>query len=59
MQCPDYLKNGNLNTTCKRSIGEKCAFTCRVGFEADIDYVICTKGGRWDNNTDTLCLGNW
>lgn len=54
--CPTTIKNGKLDSTCPRSSGSQCDFTCQQGYtkNADITALVCLGSGQW-NIQGELC----
>ena len=56
IKCPLEIPFGNLSSSCRGGIGERCSLKCKDDDETTEDmYVICLSSGVWDKDTSRLC----
>lgn len=55
--CPLHLGNAVLSPNCNRKTGDICSFYCMKGYlPISSTTLVCTAEGKWNVDTDTLCL---
>ena len=56
IKCPLEIPFGNLSSSCRGGIGERCSLNCKDDDKTTEDmYVVCLTSGVWDKDTSRLC----
>lgn len=53
--CPIEVINGNVSSSCRGMIGEKCDVVCGNNALIKTVSIVCLSSGDWDKDTSVLC----
>ncbi|XP_052818471.1 low-density lipoprotein receptor-related protein 2-like [Mya arenaria] len=60
IQCPYFIDNGQVNSTCSMRPGALCTFDCNAGFQPAMGarHVMCLREGTWNatSRNQPLCI---
>lgn len=55
IKCPLQISNGELSSSCRGMVGEKCKMVCKHDPSMKLVYLNCLPEGFWDKDTKVIC----
>lgn len=55
IKCPLHISNGELSSSCRGMIGEKCELVCKYDPSIKPVNIQCLPEGFWDKDPNVIC----